>query len=67
MRSLHKSWQNDRGGKWDCRISWYQDSVSIRLKLETTEGVLNKFYKRPDQEEQAKQEWDKFKLDHKKS
>jgi hypothetical protein len=36
MRTLEKTWRNDRGGKWDARIIWYSnaDDTDIRLKLE---------------------------------
>lgn len=66
MRSLHKEWQNDRGGKWTARIRWYEDDASIRLKFETVDGIFHKIYKRPEEESLASAAWEKFKVDHKK-
>ena len=60
MRSIHKQWRNDRGGKWDARIRWYHESegVNIRLQCTTVDGVVNLY---PKDKEEADALWDEFK------
>lgn len=62
MRTKLKEWKNGPGGKWSARIIWYEDDVSIRLKTETPDGVINGFYKYPDGKTRAQAAWDAFKL-----
>ncbi len=65
MRSRHKEWQDGRGGKWTCRIIWYEegDGENIRLHLETPDGIQ---YLYPKTVDEAQGIWDKFKVDHPK-
>lgn len=69
MRSLLKTWRNGPGGRWDCRIRWFEDTNTIwgtiRLALETTERLEHKFFN-ADKRAEAQEMWDKFKLEHKK-
>ncbi len=63
MRSRHKEYQNGRGGKWTCRIIWYQEhgGENIRLHLETLDGGVDMY---PESTDQAQVIWDEFKADH---
>lgn len=66
MRSRKRVWKNGRGGRWDCRIIWFDDHSGndlggdIRLSLETSEGKYNLY---PDSKSAAEQIWQAFKLD----
>jgi len=62
-RELRRQWRNGRGGKWCCRIRWYEgvgvdDCADIRLQMEDCERKVN-FY--PNNQETADHVWSLFK------
>ena len=57
MRSKIKMWRNGRGGDWSARITWYEGDGSIRLKLDTVDGVQNLY---PKNREEANAIWEEF-------
>ena len=71
QRSRKRVWKNGRGGRWGCRIIWFDDNPgndlggNIRLSLETSEGKYNINFSHlyPDSTPAAEQIWQAFKLD----
>lgn len=64
MRTQHKMWRNDRGGRWSTRIIWLaeggreeEEHTNIRLKLTDCEMEISLY---PTSVEHARQIWFMF-------
>lgn len=61
--SLHKSYQNGPGGKWNARIKWFETDTTIRLNMLTPEREWNETFPVADRVH-VQTRWDWFKREY---
>ena len=65
---LKRQWRNGKGGKWCCRIRWYEgegeNGIDIRLQMEDCERKINFF---ANNKKTAENVWQLFRLGAPKS